>query len=179
MAKLDQYQSDNQFGWKANGIEPAQKAEDFEFLKQVHIMQQQTTKVKKVCHDIYTTVDSIQTSFNDDVDVKANVAFTKFYPQLKNCLRQIKNTEFSMQSLLNSQAGRTLKYLVDFCRALIEFQSCSSAKKIGRMTEEILTNWRMKINNQIFDDYSDYKLTLQEYLMYSWPEKFNEQAMQK
>jgi len=47
------------------------------------------------------------------------------------------------------------------------------------MTEEILTNWRMKINNQIFDDYSDYKLTLQEYLMYSWPEKFNEQAMQK
>lgn len=30
-----------------------QKGEDFEFLKQVHIMQQQTSKVKRVCHDIY------------------------------------------------------------------------------------------------------------------------------
>ena len=116
--------------------------------------------MKKVCHEIYITVDNIQTSFNECTDFKANSAFQKYYPTLKNCLRQIKNTEFSMQSLLNSQAGRTLKYLVDFSRALIEFQSCSAAKKIGRMTEEILTNWRMKINNQIFDDYSDYKLTL-------------------
>jgi hypothetical protein len=36
-----------------------QKGEDFEFLKQVHIMQQQTSKVKSVCHDIYQTVDQI------------------------------------------------------------------------------------------------------------------------
>ena len=59
-------------------------------------MQQQTSKVKKVCHDIYQTVDMIQTSFNDNVDFKANSAFLKYYPTLKQCLRQIKNTEFSM-----------------------------------------------------------------------------------
>lgn len=60
-----------------------QKGEDFEFLKQVHIMQQQTSKVKSVCHDIYQTVDQIQTSFNDSVEFKANAAFLKHYPSLK------------------------------------------------------------------------------------------------
>ena len=101
-----------------------------------------------------------------DTPASFNPLFTSVYATLKS-LKSCKI--ISVQNLTESRICACLNYLTDLCFVILESIQIDEARKVGKLSQELITKWRMLVTSKVIEENSDHKSEIRRILRESYP----------
>ena len=99
--------------------------------------------------------------------------FNPLFLSIHNTLKQLKHCKIiSVQNLTESRICACLNYLTDLCFVILESIQIEEARRVGKLSQEMITKWRMLVTSKVIEENSDHKADIRRILRDSYPAQF-------
>lgn len=100
--------------------------------------------------------------------------FNPLFRRINETLKQLKQCRvISVQNLTESRICACLNYLTDLCFVILECQQIEEAKKVGLLSQELITKWRTLVTSKVIEENNDHKTEIRSVLREYYPTNFS------